>query len=167
MSRYYYDARDTSEFSSNASHNDVANQLRSFSSSAYNSWSDSAIRRWLESRGLVKPHEQKKSEEYVFFPSSLPPRFSPTNPLISLTQTSPAHLRQLLLPPRPRLRFLVRLGPPRIPRQARRRRASLATFRPSPSRQGHVLLRRRDGLVRLVRRSTEGLVDQGEDRFRS
>jgi hypothetical protein len=41
ISRNYYGARDTT----------------------YNSWSDSAIRHWLESRGLVKPSEIKKPEE--------------------------------------------------------------------------------------------------------
>lgn len=41
MSRNYYGARDTT----------------------YNTWSDSAIRHWLESRGLVKPSETKKPEE--------------------------------------------------------------------------------------------------------
>lgn len=40
-SQYYYSARDTT----------------------YNTFSDNTVRRWLESRGLVKPHEQKKAEE--------------------------------------------------------------------------------------------------------
>jgi hypothetical protein len=34
---------------------------------AYEFWSDSAIRRWLESRGLVKPTEPKTASESVSF----------------------------------------------------------------------------------------------------
>lgn len=80
MSRNYYGARDTSTspvlgaenaflaFSPHGGKRGTDFCCALSSSTAYEYWSDSAIRRWLESRGLAKPTETSTAAESVALP---------------------------------------------------------------------------------------------------